>query len=147
MADFFLDTNILLRVGDKSNQYYNILTEAIISLKSRGGRAVIVPQNLYEFYVVATRPASARGGLGITPSEAVEEINRLCKLFIFQADTSDIYTEWIKLIDAHQVSGVAAHDARLVAAMIVHGISNLLTFNTVDFSRYNGLTVWHPENI
>jgi hypothetical protein len=39
------------------------------------------------------------------------------------------------------VIGVQVHDACLVAAMNVHSIGNLLTFNTADFVRYGLNTV------
>ena len=39
------------------------------------------------------------------------------------------------------------HDARLVAAMIVHGIPNLLTFNLPDFKRFTEITVISPEEV
>jgi predicted nucleic acid-binding protein len=34
-----------------------------------------------------------------------------------------------------------AHDARLVAAMQVHGIGAILTFDKAGFSRYAGIEV------
>jgi predicted nucleic acid-binding protein len=45
------------------------------------------------------------------------------------------------------VSGRKAHDARIVAAMRVYGLSHLVTFNTDDFKRYAGITVVHPQDI
>ena len=39
------------------------------------------------------------------------------------------------------VSGVQVHDARLVATMLVHDVTHILTFNTQDFIRYR------PEGI
>jgi len=44
--------------------------------------------------------------------------------------------EWERLVAVHNVSGKNTHDARLVAAMIVHGVSTILTFNVHDFTRY-----------
>ena len=41
----------------------------------------------------------------------------------------------------------AAHDARLVAAMSVHGINHLLTFNIADFKRYPAITVLSPNSV
>ncbi len=38
------------------------------------------------------------------------------------------------------------HDARLVAAMNVHGIGGLLTFDSKDFKRYPEILVVSPEN-
>ncbi len=40
-----------------------------------------------------------------------------------------------------------AHDARLVAAMLVHKISQILTFNTQDFQRYPGIVVLSPQQV
>ncbi len=147
MADYLPDTNLLLRIGDANSPLYTVINDSINTLRARGDRVYFVPQNLYEFYVVATRPASARGGFGMTPATATAEMNRLRSTFIFRADTADVFTEWANLVDVYGVSGVQAHDARIVAAMRVHGISNLLTFNTPDFIRYPFINVIHPANV
>ncbi|WP_242541132.1 hypothetical protein [Phormidium pseudopriestleyi] len=42
------------------------------------------------------------------------------------------------------VRGVNLHDARLVAGMVVHGLTHILTFNTRDFARYGEVTAVHP---
>ena len=38
------------------------------------------------------------------------------------------------------MKGKEAHDARIVAAMLAHRVSNLLTFNMGDFKRYTQIT-------
>ena len=43
--------------------------------------------------------------------------------------------------------GKQAHDARLVAAMIAHRLTHLLTFNTDDFKRFSEITVVAPRSI
>jgi hypothetical protein len=43
--------------------------------------------------------------------------------------------------------GKNAHDARLVAAMRVHGLTHLLTFNAQDFRRYPGINVVTPGDL
>lgn len=43
--------------------------------------------------------------------------------------------------------GVNVHDARLVAAMLVHGLTHILTFNISDFARYSEITAVHPTTI
>jgi predicted nucleic acid-binding protein len=45
------------------------------------------------------------------------------------------------------VIGKPAHDARLVAAMQVHGLTAILTFDRTGFSRYPGVEVIHPEQV
>lgn len=47
----------------------------------------------------------------------------------------------------HQVSGKPTHDARLVAAMQVHGVTAILTFDRAGFSRYPGIQVVHPAAV
>ncbi len=39
------------------------------------------------------------------------------------------------------------HDTRIVAAMKVHGISHLVTFNDQDFKRYHEITVMTPAEV
>ncbi|MEK7832647.1 MAG: hypothetical protein AAB401_16260 [Acidobacteriota bacterium] len=43
--------------------------------------------------------------------------------------------------------GKPAHDARIVAAMKVHGIAHLLTFNVGDFKRFPNITVVSPDEV
>jgi predicted nucleic acid-binding protein len=47
----------------------------------------------------------------------------------------------------YQVVGKNAHDARLVAAMIVHGIERILTFNNTHFQRYQEIDVISPDQV
>jgi predicted nucleic acid-binding protein len=47
----------------------------------------------------------------------------------------------------HRVSGAQVHDARLVAAMRVHGVKRILTFNTRDFTRFTGIEAIHPADL
>lgn len=47
----------------------------------------------------------------------------------------------------HAVSGKNAHDARLVAAMLAHGLTHLLTFNDADFQRFTGITTVTPAAV
>jgi predicted nucleic acid-binding protein len=47
----------------------------------------------------------------------------------------------------HQVVGRAVHDAQLVASMVVHGITHILTLNVPDFARYAEVTPVHPQQV
>ena len=44
----------------------------------------------------------------------------------------------------YSARGKQAHDTRLVAAMRVHGLTHLLTFNARNFNRYEEITVVDP---
>ena len=62
-------------------------------------------------------------------------------------DSPAVYEKWKTLVVTHKVVGVNVHDARLVAAMKVHGVAHILTANVRDFGRYPGITVLAPEQI
>ena len=96
-------------------------------LSKRGQDLHIVAQNLIELWVVATRPV-AQNGLGLAPQSAEAELKRIKTMFAFLPETPAIYPVWESLVTRHKVLGKSAHDARLVAAMQVHGLTAILTF-------------------
>ncbi|WP_254564088.1 type II toxin-antitoxin system VapC family toxin [Oscillatoria sp. HE19RPO] len=140
---FLIDTNILLRSADPTHSMHADAVTATNILLDRGEDVCIIPQNLIEFWNVYTRPAD-KNGLGHTPGEAAAEVNRLKGLFLLLPDTLAIYSEWERLVLSYGVRGVNVHDARLVAAMLVHGLTHILTFNIKDFARYAEVTAVHP---
>lgn len=62
-----LDTNILLRLAVPVHPMHLVARHAVIKLQANGDRLVLVPQNIYEYWVVATRPIP-NNGLGFSPS-------------------------------------------------------------------------------
>jgi predicted nucleic acid-binding protein len=141
-----LDTNILARMAQPGHVQHQAALDATTALRLRGDVLCLVPQVLYEFWVVATRPAAANG-LGFSVAFAAAELTRLRSIFPLLPDTAAIFPEWERLVTAHHVSGKNAHDARLVAAMSVHGLTHLLTFNTADFARFPGITALDPAAV
>jgi len=55
-------------------------------------------------------------------------------------------TYHVKQLAQHSVRGAKVHDTRLVAAMNVHSVRSLLTFNSDDFVRF-GIEVLHPTSV
>lgn len=90
--------------------------------------------------MVCTRPTTVNG-LGKTAAEAMAELVSLKTLFSRLDEPRSIYDVWEQLVTRTPVVGKNAHDARLVAAMKVHGLTHLLTFNTQDFRPYPDITV------
>jgi predicted nucleic acid-binding protein len=95
---------------------------------------------------LATRPVD-QNGLGLSVAAAAAEVARIKEMFPLLADTPAIYPVWESLVIKHQVSGKPADDARLVAAMQVHGLTAILTFDKTGFSRYPGIEVLHPADV
>ena len=71
-----VDTNLLTRALQPASPHFPAATAAIRALAARGERLCLVPQVLYEFWVVCTRPVGLNG-LGITTARAAAEQARL----------------------------------------------------------------------
>ena len=132
---YLLDTNILLRLISPDDPMHLETVNAIDSLNAKRERLVIAPQNLIELWNVCTRP-SDKNGLGFTPEMTKTEIDRYKRLFTLLPDSENIYSEWERLVTNYEVKGTKVHDTRLVAFMLVHQISHVLTFNVKDFRRF-----------
>lgn len=66
---YLFDTNVFLRLALRNDPQRQVALEALRILRLRNEVLSITPQVLSEFWSVATRPASARGGLGLSPVE------------------------------------------------------------------------------
>jgi len=141
-----LDTNILLRYASTTDPAFATVDTAINSLHASGEVLCVVPQNVYEFWATATRP-TASNGLGLSIHECQVQVARVKRLFRFLPDLPTLLTEWEVLVGAHSCHGRVSYDARLVAAMRTHGITQLLTFNGPDFARFSGLTILDPATL
>ena len=125
---------------------FDTARQATELLQSQGHELRTVPQDLYEFWVVATRPI-ASNGLGFSPDEAEHHCGKIRRFFPLLRDERLIVDLWSALVTTHTVLGRNAHDARLVAAMQKHGLTHLLTFNADDFKRFPAITVLTPEAV
>lgn len=143
---YLADTNILLRWVSPADPQHSLAVSSVKALQRRGEIVHITPQNLIEFWNVATRPASANG-LGMTPAEVERQVESLELLFPLVPDSPAVYAEWKKLVTAASVSGVKVHDARLAAVMLANGLTHVLTFNADDFKRFAGVTAVLPQDV
>jgi predicted nucleic acid-binding protein len=141
-----VDTNVLLRSVQLSHPMNSAAAGSIASLLKSGEELFITPQNVVEFWCVATRPESANG-LGLDISDTTRKIGAFRAALAFLPDTQAIFDQWEPLVFTYEVIGKRVYDARLVAAMLVHGVSHLLTFNDRDFKRFNEITVVNPQSI
>ena len=141
-----VDTSVLIRTLQPHHSLYTLADRAPRLLPERGRELHIVAQNLIELWTVATRPLG-ENGLGMTAAGAAEELERIKGMFHFLPETPAIYPAWEALVLHHKVMGKPSHDARLVAAMRVHNLTAILTFDKTGFSRYPGIEVVHPEEV
>src|SRR3972149_8573180 len=133
-----LDTNVLCRLAERGHPQHAFAESAVIKLRYDQHELCLVPQVMYEYWVVVTRPI-AENGLGMPPSEVDNIIDLWLDRFTLFRDERGVFSIWRELVLQHDVKGKNAHDARLVAAMRRHNLANLLTFNVAAFQRYRGM--------
>jgi hypothetical protein len=146
LSAYLADTNIHLRWAQPGDPLRPIAISAVDSLRLRGDDVVITPQNLVESWNVATRRVP-HNGLGFTPPRADRVAQQLEHLFPLVPDIPALHTHWRSLVVSTSVSGRQVHDTRLVAVMLAHGLTHLLTFNTADSARFPGITVVDPASV
>ncbi len=141
-----VDTNILLRITRRSDPQHPLVDSALAKLALAGTTLHYTHQNIAELWNAMTRPIT-RNGFGLTVAEAEREVRVIEAGMILLQDNEAVYQEWRRTVVQYSVLGVQVHDARLVAAMRIHGVRHILTLNVTDFSRYGGITVAHPSSV
>jgi predicted nucleic acid-binding protein len=138
------DTNVLTRAAQVFHAQHEPAMQAVAAVTNRRDTPCLLPQNLYEFWVVCTRPLG-ENGLGMDVELAAKRMNELKDAFEVLDETPAFRPTWEELVREHEAKGKSAHDTRLVAGMKVHGLLTLVTFNKQHFTRYAGLRVLTPE--
>jgi predicted nucleic acid-binding protein len=139
-----VDTNVLLRAIPNNNPLCAFARRALKTLHRNHRQLCLTPQNVREFWNVCTRPTD-HNGLGISVPGTERHAHLLERYFAILPDSSLTYSTWRQLVAAHRVLGVKVHDTWLVAAMKAHGVNQILTFNTRDFARYDGIEAVDPQ--
>ncbi len=146
---YLVDTNVLIRVVLRSDPLHPVARNAVRVLRHRGENMHFLLQNMAEFWNTLTRPTTSRGGYGVSVSEADRRLRLLERLFARLDEPPGTYDQWRKLAVKFGVSGLAVHDARLVAACLAAGVTHILTFDGKDFQRYTsaGIVAVDPATV
>lgn len=97
---FLADTNIILRDAAPDDPRHTLVHSAVLRLLADGHEICAATQNVYEFWVVATRPVSVNG-MGLTASRARDEVDRLLDAFCVLDDPPDLLPRWLDLCTRH----------------------------------------------
>ena len=106
-------------------------------LQTEASTLWISRQVLREYLAVATRPQASVASLPM--DKAIADVCRFRLAFNVLDDGPDVFDLLLQLLAAHPGAGKQVHDANLVAVMLTHGITRLLTFNAADFRRFDKL--------
>jgi predicted nucleic acid-binding protein len=146
MSSVLIDSNILLRSVQPLHPQSSLASGAVAELLRQKVDLCLAPQNLVEFWAVATRPV-AYNGLEMNPATAAGEIRKMRKIFRLLEGVAGITNAWEKLVATDLVLGKQAHDTNLVAAMLVHDVHRLLTFNGDHFKRFESVEIIVPASV
>lgn len=116
MTKYLLDTNVVLRFSNPSDEQHGLVTEAVATMLSQADECYLTAQVLIELWVVATRPSDVNG-LGWSVERTRSIIDQLLERFPLIEDLPEIFTNWLNLVTANQIKGNRTHDARIVAVM------------------------------
>jgi predicted nucleic acid-binding protein len=141
-----VDTNLLLRVRDADDPRHAVCVEALDRLLDGTHELFLCAQVLIEYWVVATRPRNVNG-LGLSAAEADLDFQEFCRTFVVLPEPPDMAVRWHDLVSRCAVHGRNAHDTRLIALMLAHGVTTVLTLNSADFARYTEITCLAPEDV
>lgn len=126
--------------------HHALAKKTLATLRLRHEALCVAPQNLIEFWAVATLPQN-ENGLGMTVGQAADEVRGVQDFFRLLPYTPAVTQAWIQTVTSQGMIGKQTHDAHLAAIMIANAVQSILTFNTGHFSRYTGITAIDPAQL
>ena len=132
---FFLDTNVLLAATDESRANHRAARAVFTEAQRSGCHLGVSGQILREYLVVATRPAAA-DGLGLNTEAAVRNVGAFARRTVFCDESEAVSVRLRRLAASGNLKGMRIHDANVVATLLAHGVSRLITENADDFQGF-----------
>jgi len=128
-----VDTNVLVQSSVTTAPDHARARAAIARLRAQGPVAV-TRQILREFLSATTRPQP--WAKAATLAEATRNTDGFLRRFTVLEDGQAVWDELMGLTRSFSFGGKQVHDANIVATMLAHGETRLLTFNAADFRRF-----------
>ena len=130
-----LDTNVLLAATDEGRAEQRDALVIVNEWAAGGVTLCTSGQILREYLAVATRPAE-RNGLGLKPADAVSNVRAIRERTVFLTEDARVADRLQVLLTDVECGGKQVHDANVVATMLAHGVSAVVTMNAGDFARF-----------
>ncbi len=136
----FLDTNVLLSATDTSRPRHNQARNVFKASLDTGFHLAISGQIIREYLVVATREPE-ENGLGLSPEDAVSNIETFLKRTAMIEESEDVSDYLADMVSKYNLTGKRIHDANIAATMKTYSIQLLVTENSGDFNEFDEITV------
>lgn len=130
-----LDTNVLLCATNPARPLHASALRVLNEWPNRGYLLVTSPQVFREYLVVATRPVDVNG-LALSPEIALRNVAALQSRVGLLPEGEEVWERLKTLIAIHGCAGKQIHDANVVATALAAGVTQVMTDNLRDFSRF-----------
>ncbi len=131
-----VDTNVLVHSTAARSPSHTQARDALARLASSEPVAV-TRQVLREYLAATTRPQS--WSKAFTLKEATDDTDEFARRFAVLDDGPAVWEALMTLSRRFSFGGKQVHDANIVATMLAHGETRLLTFNGADFRRFSSV--------
>jgi len=135
----FVDTNVWIHTIIITAPEHTSAQQWLSHLKATGMVLCVSPQVLREYMVAVTRGTIFERTL--TPREAVEDVESILENAELLEENEAVSSTLRDLVRRYRIRGKQIHDANIVAAMIAHGVTRLVTYNPDDFRRFKEITL------
>jgi predicted nucleic acid-binding protein len=132
----FIDTNVLVFANAVEAPHHETALSTIKECRQAGIELWISQQVLREYLAVRSRQQTF-----VEPMDAatlVERVQYFRSAFRVAQDSREVLDKLLNVMQETNFGGKQIHDANIVATMLVHGVSHLLTNNVTDFKRFSG---------
>jgi predicted nucleic acid-binding protein len=126
MVTWLLDTNVLLYLANPAALQHDAASRAVMRILADGGRLTVAAQVLFEFWSVATRPASTNG-LGWTVAQTRHAIDGFRTRFFVLEETPEVVDLWLDLVVSNALKGKRIHDAHQADDVAADVVIQLIT--------------------
>lgn len=137
----FIDSNILIySTFPDFDSEKHIKSLEYLNRPSHSGSALFLSsQVLREYFAISTNGTIFKKPLN--QRQAIGKINEFLKRFTLLLEKESTIEILIGLIEKQAVSRHKIHDLNIVATMLDHGISRLLTYNRKDFEKIKDISL------
>lgn len=130
----FVDTNVLVYATVAAAPVHAAARQALADRRASGTELWISRQILREYVAVLTRPQTFARPISMT--DVAADVRSFERQLQVADDTAPVTAQLLQLLEEVPTGGKQVHDTNIVATMLVHGITTLLTGNAADFARF-----------
>ncbi len=138
----FIDTNVWVAKIIEDHTFHNRAEAELVRRGENGDLLCVSSQLIRELISVCTLGRNLSRPLKW--EEIQQQLDALLAQTVFLSESELSTRKLIELGSRYTVIGKQIHDTNIVATMLTHGLTRLVTFNPDDFKRFTEIEVIVP---